>query len=106
MATKGVFDRCATNWQLMQQLGDDVMTVHIEKLIASPESRLRQLCEFLGLEPDREYLRACSERFFSEPKSTKGSVVWPPELLDDIRRQIEKYPFLHDYADDSEATAA
>jgi hypothetical protein len=98
LATKMFLDRCETNWRLMQQHGDTILTIRLEELIAEPEQHLKDLCGFLGIEATAEYVRACSSVLFEKPRQSKTEISWPPELVERIERQAERFPFLAGYS--------
>ncbi len=72
-------------------------TVTLESLVASPQSELRSLCQWLGLEPEDEYLTACAERMFQQPRKTREEVTWSPEALREVEARAAIFPFLQEY---------
>ena len=94
LALQMYFDRCSTNWRLMQRYPSQILTVRLEDLIAAPEQHLQQMCRFLDLEADDAYVQACAKILFHKPRQSQHSVVWPPHLIDSVRRQMEDFPFL------------
>jgi hypothetical protein len=91
------FRACRTNAELKRRLGDGVLDLRHEDLMASPRDRLTELCRFVGLEPSAEYLDACARMLYSEPHRSRHDVPWSPELLAEVQRRIGKYDFLAGY---------
>lgn len=91
------FARCATNWTLMQQHPEMVLTVKLEELIAQPKHHLQQMCQFVALSADDAYLQACAAVLFSKPRQSQSAVRWDPSLVDCVQARMQKFPFLQGY---------
>ncbi len=91
------FGRCRTNWRLMQEYPDEVLTTHLEDLIAQPKRHLRQMCEFLAVDAPQDYLEACRTVLFAKPKQTKTQVPWSDSLTASVRERCDTFPFLQRY---------
>jgi hypothetical protein len=72
--------------------------VRMRALIADPRGQLANACRFVGIDPSPEYLDACAGILFSSPSRTRESVEWPPELVDRVGRDIERFDFLTGYS--------
>ncbi len=96
-AAEMYFHRCRVNAALIQQHPLQIRTLRLEDLIADPVTHLRALCEFLDLPADETYVQACSKILFQKPRQSQRSVVWPVQLVDRVRRQLERFAFLHGY---------
>lgn len=97
------FDRCKTNWRLMNERPESVRTLHIEQFIASPQQHLTELCQFFGVEPLADYVRDAAGIVFDKPRQSRSAATWPTELLRSIERRSAAYPFLAQYALDAAA---
>jgi len=75
----------------------DVLEVRHEALIATPRDTIGSWCGFFGLEAPADYVEACAGIVFPSPHRSRTEVPWPPELLADVRRRLERYPFLAGY---------
>jgi hypothetical protein len=91
------FRRCETNWQLMQQHPDMIRTLRLEDLIDQPERQLLDLCDFLDITPDIDYLRDSVSILFSKPRHSKAASPWPRHVIDDVQRRLQAFPFLQGY---------
>jgi hypothetical protein len=97
-AAKTYFRRCEVTRALMASDPASVHTLRLEDLVASPAARLRDLCTFLTLDPDEDYLSASAQVFFSKPRQTKGGLEWPSGLIDGVEKEMERYSFLEGYS--------
>ena len=98
LAVRMYFDRCRTNWRLMQRYPQQIWTFRLEDLIAAPEVHLRRICAFLDLESDSDYVRSCTEILFDKPRQSHAAITWPRALVDRVKREVESFPFLAGYA--------
>ena len=71
--------------------------VYLEDLVADPARELAHLCKELDVSADADYLAACA-RVVARPSEPRTRVRWPPELVEDIERQIRETPYLRRYA--------
>ena len=100
-STEIYFRRCETNWQVMREYGDDVQTLRLEDLIATPHEYLINLCQFLGVTPSTDYITDCAGILFSRPRQSKAAVEWPKTLVERIQEEAQRYPFLSSYSIDA-----
>jgi hypothetical protein len=99
-AARLYFEHAATNHRLIRENPADVLTVHLEDVIARPRPELSRLCKFLDLDTPADYLDDCASALFAEPRQTRDLVEWPRDLVADILRQCRDLPFLHRYRPD------
>lgn len=76
---------------------DDFCDIRLEAVIERPRESLTELCRFLGTEPSRDYVDACSAIVFSSPHKTRNDMEWNPALIDKVKAQIDRFAFLHGY---------
>ncbi|MFP6694418.1 MAG: hypothetical protein VB875_15455, partial [Pirellulales bacterium] len=67
------------------------------ELISQPESHLRNLCSFLGVDAADDYISDCAGILFAKPKQTKTQTEWSTELIGRVQREAAKFPFLRNY---------
>ena len=91
------FGRTRTNWGLMQDHPEMILTMHLEQLIASPEKHLKQMCGFLDVPADEDYISACSELLFEKPRQSQTDVKWSKSMVDSVTDRIQEFPFLAGY---------
>ncbi len=102
----GAFERYFANCRaltvLRPRIGlDRIFTLRHEDLIADPESRLRQACEFLGLSASPQYLSAAASILYRSPSHSRASVKWTEPLIRRVEDEIQRYDFLAGYRFDS-----
>ena len=80
-------------------LGNDaVIDVRHESLMEDPKSVLRELCGFLGLGYEDDYLEDCASIVFKSPHKSRYEVEWDDEMLDVVRAGICRFDFLEGYS--------
>jgi Sulfotransferase family len=92
------FDTLRLNARLRKRLGNRVMDVRHEELVAAPQRELTRLCQFLELEPIPAYLEACARVVFDSPRQSRREVIWPPKLVAKVDKRIARYDFLAGYS--------
>jgi hypothetical protein len=91
--------RCKTNAGLKEQLGSDaVFDLRHESFIVDPWSSLRELCGFLDLGCDEDYLEACASVVFRSQHKSRYEVGWDAASLAAVRAGIRKFDFLEGYS--------
>jgi Sulfotransferase family len=74
--------------------------VYLEDLIDDPAPALAQLCAFLDVPAEPDYLAACAGIVFANPRRTRDGAPWTPELLAAIERGIGEHDWLARYSFD------
>ena len=77
---------------------DESVTVRYESLVDDAPSSLRHLCSFLEVEPEEGFIRAAASAVRPEPSRSRDRLDWPPQLVAEIGRRIERYPHLEGYS--------
>jgi hypothetical protein len=77
------------------------ITIRSEDIIESPALQLGQLCRFLGVEHDPDYIKGCSEIVFKKKSRTRDTVAWNDALMEKVYRAIREVPFLEGYTFDN-----
>ena len=81
-------------------LTDENFTFHKmyqEELISEPKKQLKELCEFLEVEPFSDYIKDCSSIIFDKPRKTSKSRDWLDEEKKFIYDEIFKHEELKHY---------
>ena len=92
------FERCEGVNRLFEELGPEaVRVVSHESLVADASSVLAELCRYLDVAADADYLRDCAAIVNPRPHITRGSIEWPTHLLDEVRRRAGSIPWLQGY---------
>jgi hypothetical protein len=77
---------------------NDLLVIRHEDLIKDPEAFLYKLSGFLGFEPFPDYIRDCAGIIYRSPAKSRYKIEWPPQLIEQVSQQIEKYDFLAGYS--------
>ena len=86
---------------LRRRRPDQVKTVYLDDLIATPKPVLEDLLTWLSLSTDEPgYLDACAGLVFDRPKRTRDEVSWSNGLVDALRLEIQRLPDLARFADE------
>jgi hypothetical protein len=96
-AAERYFRGSETNWRIVQALGAQAHTVHLEELVEQPRKKLLELCEFLALNADADYLTHCASSVFTSPRQTRDEIVWPADLSRDLLWHCISISFLQRY---------
>jgi hypothetical protein len=91
------FRRCETNWSLMRDPTLSIRSFRLEDLIDSPHAELAELCRFLGVTADGDYLNAARQKLFDKPRQSQAAITWPAMLVDRVSRRAAEFPFLTGY---------
>lgn len=75
--------------------------VRHEDFCADPKHWLTELCRFLQVEPEHEWLEAVVPKVHESPSRSRDVVQWTPELIDEIEAAIDELPTLSSYSFDS-----
>ncbi len=78
-----------------------VLDVRQENFLQEPQTHLRQICSFLGLEAPQAYLEDCASIVYTSPHRSRTKVDWEPALVDEVQRQMAGIPFLEGYSFES-----
>jgi hypothetical protein len=88
---------CEEVERLRRELGDAVREVRHESFVTRPADELRGLCEWLGLEPEPDYLAACAGIVWPSPRRTRDRVAWPEEYRSTVEALIARTDHLRGY---------
>lgn len=93
------FDYCETLLRLRQQLPDaSLLAVRYEDFVHEPERHLTDLCRFLGIEAERDYLNACTGIVKESPEQYRHLIEWSPRWISIVRDRMNPFDFLTGYA--------
>jgi hypothetical protein len=92
------FSRCAAVAAAKNEIGaSDLIDLRQEALIAEPEKRLKELCDFLGLAAPADYLAACAGIIFRSPHKSRSGIAWTADAIARVRGEMARYPFFAGY---------
>jgi hypothetical protein len=94
-ATKHIGRLAETNERLAAT--EPVLTIRHETFVADPSAGLRRLCEFLGVEPEPDWLEASADLVFPAPKLARNLVEWTDDERAAVDRLIARHSFFDGY---------
>ena len=98
MDSIGFYERlCETNRRLRASLGEQLVELRHERIVADPRAALAGLCRFLGVEAPEDYLEACASVVRKAPRCTRFDIDWPAPARALVEALIARFPFLYGY---------
>jgi hypothetical protein len=98
-AVEDYFSRCEMNANLKERLERGVvLDVRHESFVEDPKSKLRELCSFVGLGYEKDYLEGCASIVFSSSHKSRYDIEWDTAALAAVRTGISRYGFLKGYS--------
>jgi hypothetical protein len=100
-ALEHYFTNCEMLAGLRQRISPErLVSVRYEDFISNPKIRLAEICSFLGMSANQDYLQACSDILQRTPERSRQMVEWKPEWIEAVRARITGYDFLDGYSFD------
>jgi hypothetical protein len=97
-AIKRYFSMCEIVERLKAQVTPGaVYDFRHEALINNPRNTLKDLCGFLSLSAGEDYYTDCASIIFKSSHKTRTDVEWNQELINSVKQQLDKSPFLAGY---------
>ncbi|HWP59056.1 MAG TPA: sulfotransferase [Candidatus Acidoferrales bacterium] len=81
-----------------------IHVVRHEELIADPKATLRELLAFLALTADESYYADCASIIYKSPHKSRFEVPWSQELVDLVKRRMERFDYLDGYSYNDDGT--
>lgn len=101
-AIKRYFSMCEIVERLKAQVAPGaVYDLRHEALISDPKNTLKDLCGFLSLSAKNSYYADCASIIFKSSHKSRNEVEWNQELIDLVKQQMSKFPFVAGYAYDN-----
>ena len=75
----------------------DIIEVHGQNLTANPRKVISELCSFLQITCDDNFLNICSSKIFPTESKTRYKLKWREEQILKIKRNIERFDSLRRY---------
>jgi len=92
------FRLCQTTQWFREQLSKEALyELRHEDFVAEPTRYLTELCNFLEVPAEADYLQACAAIVFESPHQTRRKVTWTADLIDSIQGRLPQYSFLSNY---------
>jgi len=98
-AIETYFSYCETLVKLREQLdASQLLSIRYEDFVRNGKTRLTEICQFLGLRADPEYLNACTGILHDAPETSRQWVKWDAANIGRVAVEINRYDFLHGYS--------
>ena len=56
--------------------------------------------QFVGLEPIPDWIEACSEVVFAQPRRSRDAYDWPKKLTEDVLTRCAEFPVFREFSFD------
>jgi hypothetical protein len=89
---------CEVNSRLRLNEQISIFDLRHEDFVENPERCLDELCQYLGLSREQDYLSDCASIVFRFPRQSRHDIEWDKRSIDKIRRVIARHDFLHGYS--------
>ena len=97
-AIKSFFELTETNEKIKKLYGDQaVLDILSHELISKPEETMKEICSFLGVRCEEDYLHQAENILFGKPSITRTTVVWTEEQKQRVYKEMKKYSFLQSF---------
>jgi hypothetical protein len=81
---------------------DELLAVRYEDFIVEPETALRRVCAFIGVEASADYLASCAALANPATRPARTHFDWTAEQRREVDTIIESRPVLHGYSFESD----
>lgn len=93
------FTSCAVLADIQHLAGaGGLLPVRYEDFVVDPTARLAEVCGFLGVDADSEYLRACAQIIKPAPERSRHMVEWTSRWIDVVHQRLSTFDFLKGYS--------
>lgn len=93
------FANCDALVELRKRLdSSNLFAVRYEGFVSQPELHLCQLCRYLGIEPDDDYVSACVSILHKAPDQSHQMVAWDSKWIGVVKERIAQFDFLQGYS--------
>ena len=98
------FSCCATVKMLKEKAiikPEELFQVKHEHIIDNPKSKLAEICNFLELEPENNYINACTETIYKKPHKSREEIFWSAKNIKKVAARAKSFDFIAEYAWDN-----
>ena len=98
-AIETYFSYCETLSTMRKQLEpSQLLSLRYEDFVRDAKTRLTEICQFLGLQTEPDYLNACAGILHDTPETSRQWVQWDSGHINRVAAEIDRYEFLHGYS--------
>jgi hypothetical protein len=93
------FNYCQILDRLRKQLSpSNLHPIRYEDFVTAPRNHLEALCRYLGIDPNTEYLDACTSIIYEAPDQHRHRIDWKLEWIQFVEEKIKLFDFLEGYS--------
>jgi hypothetical protein len=92
------FNQAKCVLKMKTQTEFDILDVHIEKFIISPDRELKRILKFFEVKDFNSYIDDCIKIIFPVTKKTRHEISWSKETKERINKEIRKFDFFKQYS--------
>lgn len=97
-ASDRLFRVCDTAAAVKPSVGEnDWLELRHEDFVADARKAMKELCDFVRVPVNDQYLDSCAEIIFKRPNESRRNANWAPALVRDVEARVSTYPFLTGY---------
>lgn len=95
---KIVFNKIEVISKIRNKYYNEILEFKHEDFLKFPKEKIIQLCNFLEVNPDNEYIIDCCSIIKDKPHKSRFEINWPNDLIDLVKQKINEYEFLNGYS--------
>jgi hypothetical protein len=96
---RAYFRLAETNQKIIELGIHDIYTIYQESFITNTQQELKKILDWLNLPATPDYLKACDEAVWSDPKRRRFSFpLWNEDTIKVVQERMSLIPFLHNYS--------
>jgi hypothetical protein len=93
------FSNCAAIRRLQERIPTgDLLSLKHEAFLQNPTGYLKQLCDFLCIPAEPDYIQSCASILYKNPAKSRQKVDWRPEWIQAVKAGMGEFEFLHGYS--------
>ena len=96
--SKRLFSLARTVQNITKDCNLKVLEIHLSELIQNFKSTAIIICNFVNVQCSEDFLLASQNKIRKTLSKTRLLVEWTPDLIEDIAKQMEQYPFFQRYS--------
>ena len=98
-ATNHYFSYCETLQRLREQTNDsNLLAVRYEEMVRDPETKLANVCSYLGMDAPAGYVAACKQILTDLPQPRHQLVRWNVARIERVQQRMASFDFLAGYS--------
>lgn len=100
LATTLILKKATAVRDMVQDMKLNLLEIHLEELISSPRNVVHEICEFLGVPCEEEYVEVCQNKVYKHASRSRDLVTWPVYIQRHIEKAIKEFKFFRGYSFD------